>query len=76
MQKIVRVREGAPLPLDEYTSTWTVIKIVDKEVDGPVDGPIVWLWVLLEQDDEDTARKQAFHNNYLAAINNWAQTCP
>ena len=71
MQKIVRVQEGAQLPLDEYTSTWTVVRIVDKEVDGWR----VWLWVLLEQDDEDTARKQTQHNQYLAAVNNWTQTC-
>lgn len=62
-QKIIRVRENEDLSyyLDAYTETWTVLRVLDRTEEG-------WIHVLLERDEEASAVKQQWHENYLAVV--------
>jgi hypothetical protein len=70
MQKIVRVREGESIrELDDYTETWTVVKVLGEAPRQEDQSEWVhWIYVLLERDEEASAEKLAKHESYLRVV--------
>jgi hypothetical protein len=70
-QKIVAVQPygvGYPLTmLDDLTKTWKVVRVLEP---FPDNNERCWapLFVLLEEDVEESARKQQRHEDYLRVV--------
>lgn len=62
MQKIIRVTEYTKLPLEELTETWEVVRVLNTDEAG-------FMYVLLERNEEESAKKQKQHDDYLAVVN-------
>jgi len=61
MQKIIRVTEYDKLHLDEYVETWEVVRVLNRDEHG-------YMYVLLELNEEETAKKQERHQQYLNVV--------